>query len=101
MIDFDGMAFQIAALEIRQSIGKKDTKLCKTKCAAKLAQSTETAKHFSTVKISTTETSTAPTSTKAPIVIMWNNEWRAGITTIDCWTWIPDSSVNRRKEMPV
>ncbi|KAI3417077.1 hypothetical protein GPALN_015629 [Globodera pallida] len=36
MIDFDEMALQIAALEIRQSIGKKDTKLCKTKCAAKM-----------------------------------------------------------------
>uniref|UniRef100_A0A183C6N7 Metalloendopeptidase n=1 Tax=Globodera pallida TaxID=36090 RepID=A0A183C6N7_GLOPA len=31
MIDFDDMPLQIAALEIRQSIGKKDTKLCKTK----------------------------------------------------------------------
>ncbi|KAI3408287.1 hypothetical protein GPALN_011921 [Globodera pallida] len=31
MIDFDGMPFLIAALELRQSIGKKDTKLCKTK----------------------------------------------------------------------
>uniref|UniRef100_A0A183C6Z5 Fucosyltransferase n=1 Tax=Globodera pallida TaxID=36090 RepID=A0A183C6Z5_GLOPA len=66
MIDFDGMAFQIAVLEIRQSIGKKDTKLCKTKCAAKLAQSTETVKH---------------TSTKEPIVVMWNSEWLGGITT--------------------
>uniref|UniRef100_A0A183BZ92 Metalloendopeptidase n=1 Tax=Globodera pallida TaxID=36090 RepID=A0A183BZ92_GLOPA len=31
MIDFNGMAFQIAAMEIRRSIGKKDMKLCKTK----------------------------------------------------------------------
>uniref|UniRef100_A0A914H4P2 Uncharacterized protein n=1 Tax=Globodera rostochiensis TaxID=31243 RepID=A0A914H4P2_GLORO len=37
MIDFDCMQFQIAALEIRQFIGKKDPKLCKTKCAAKWA----------------------------------------------------------------
>ncbi|KAI3419212.1 hypothetical protein GPALN_006963 [Globodera pallida] len=36
MIDFDGMAFQLAALEIRQFIGKKDIKLCKTKCAVKM-----------------------------------------------------------------
>uniref|UniRef100_A0A914ID34 Metalloendopeptidase n=1 Tax=Globodera rostochiensis TaxID=31243 RepID=A0A914ID34_GLORO len=36
MIDFNEMAFQIAVLEIRQSKGKKDTKLCKTKCAAKM-----------------------------------------------------------------
>ncbi|KAI3418697.1 hypothetical protein GPALN_007805 [Globodera pallida] len=42
MIDFDGMPLQIAALEIRQSIGKNDTKLCKTKCAAKWESQTET-----------------------------------------------------------
>uniref|UniRef100_A0A914I0N5 Uncharacterized protein n=1 Tax=Globodera rostochiensis TaxID=31243 RepID=A0A914I0N5_GLORO len=42
MIDFDGMPLQIAALEIRQSIGKNDTKMCKTKCAAKWESQTET-----------------------------------------------------------
>ncbi|KAI3411007.1 hypothetical protein GPALN_003091 [Globodera pallida] len=52
MIDFDGIAFQIAALEIRQFIGKKDMKLCKTKC------------------------------TKEPIVILWNNEWIGGDTVL-------------------
>uniref|UniRef100_A0A914I3Q1 Metalloendopeptidase n=1 Tax=Globodera rostochiensis TaxID=31243 RepID=A0A914I3Q1_GLORO len=42
MIDFDGMPLQIAALEIRQSIGKNDTKMCKTKCAAKWELQTKT-----------------------------------------------------------
>uniref|UniRef100_A0A183BXF5 Fucosyltransferase n=1 Tax=Globodera pallida TaxID=36090 RepID=A0A183BXF5_GLOPA len=95
MIDFDGMAFQIAALEIRQSIGKKDTKLCKTKCAAKLAQSTETSTATTAINLkvdpirnptrhfSRPGTTLMSKSTKEPIVIMWNNEWRAGITTID------------------
>ncbi|KAI3417070.1 hypothetical protein GPALN_015622 [Globodera pallida] len=61
MIDFDDMPLQIAALEIRQSIGKNDTKLCKTKCAAKWESQTEppmetepqteTPKDLSTMKI--------------------------------------------------
>uniref|UniRef100_A0A183CG10 Fibrinogen C-terminal domain-containing protein n=1 Tax=Globodera pallida TaxID=36090 RepID=A0A183CG10_GLOPA len=63
MIDFDCMQFQIAALEIRQFIGKKDPKLCKTKCSAKWALPTETPKDFLTVKLSTTQISTATTTT--------------------------------------
>uniref|UniRef100_A0A914H3M4 Uncharacterized protein n=1 Tax=Globodera rostochiensis TaxID=31243 RepID=A0A914H3M4_GLORO len=74
MIDFDGMPLQIAALEIRQSIGKNDTKMCKTKCAAKLESQTEipmetepqteTPKDSSTVKIPKTDLPTTETSTK-------------------------------------
>uniref|UniRef100_A0A914IG72 Metalloendopeptidase n=1 Tax=Globodera rostochiensis TaxID=31243 RepID=A0A914IG72_GLORO len=35
MKDYDGMALQIAAMEILRSIGEKDEKLCKETCAAK------------------------------------------------------------------
>uniref|UniRef100_A0A914H8W2 Metalloendopeptidase n=1 Tax=Globodera rostochiensis TaxID=31243 RepID=A0A914H8W2_GLORO len=63
MRDFNGMAFQLAALEIRQFIGKKDMKLCKTKCAAKWEPQTEAPKDSSTMKISRTEPSTATTTT--------------------------------------
>uniref|UniRef100_A0A183CIP0 EGF-like domain-containing protein n=1 Tax=Globodera pallida TaxID=36090 RepID=A0A183CIP0_GLOPA len=62
MRDFNGMTFQIAALEIRQFIGKKDMKLCKTKCEAKWEPQTEAPKDSSTMKISRTEPSTSTTT---------------------------------------
>uniref|UniRef100_A0A914HB54 Uncharacterized protein n=1 Tax=Globodera rostochiensis TaxID=31243 RepID=A0A914HB54_GLORO len=42
MKDYDGMALRIAAMEILQSIGEKDEKLCKKTCAAKWEHPTET-----------------------------------------------------------
>uniref|UniRef100_A0A183BZQ4 PEROXIDASE_4 domain-containing protein n=1 Tax=Globodera pallida TaxID=36090 RepID=A0A183BZQ4_GLOPA len=45
MKDYDGMALQIAAMEILRSVGEKDEKLCKKTCAAKWEHPTETT-HF-------------------------------------------------------
>uniref|UniRef100_A0A914GUA5 Fucosyltransferase n=1 Tax=Globodera rostochiensis TaxID=31243 RepID=A0A914GUA5_GLORO len=89
MIDFDGISFQIAALEIRQSIGKKDKKSCKIKCAAKLGHSTEKPK-----------TSTVTTYTKDPIVLMWNNVWREATTIMLLESGFPYAPVIAENKCP-
>uniref|UniRef100_A0A183CEX3 Metalloendopeptidase n=1 Tax=Globodera pallida TaxID=36090 RepID=A0A183CEX3_GLOPA len=48
MKDYDGMALQIAAMEILRTVGEKDEKLCKKTCAAKWEQPTETTEKTST-----------------------------------------------------
>uniref|UniRef100_A0A914GYW5 Metalloendopeptidase n=1 Tax=Globodera rostochiensis TaxID=31243 RepID=A0A914GYW5_GLORO len=65
MRDFNGMAFQLAALEIRQFIGKKDMKLCKTKCAAKWESQTKMPKYSSTTNRTSTATMLSPVMPKA------------------------------------
>uniref|UniRef100_A0A914I9D1 Metalloendopeptidase n=1 Tax=Globodera rostochiensis TaxID=31243 RepID=A0A914I9D1_GLORO len=72
MIDFDVMPFQIAAMEIRQSIGKKDAKLCKTKCAAKWETLKEMEPQTGTAKDSST---LSPVMPKAQHVDHFGTNW--------------------------
>uniref|UniRef100_A0A183C1V7 ZnMc domain-containing protein n=1 Tax=Globodera pallida TaxID=36090 RepID=A0A183C1V7_GLOPA len=58
MKDYDGMALQIAAMEILRTVGEKDEKLCKKTCSA--AKPTEKPMATSTEKTSTKVISTTP-----------------------------------------
>uniref|UniRef100_A0A914GZ42 Metalloendopeptidase n=1 Tax=Globodera rostochiensis TaxID=31243 RepID=A0A914GZ42_GLORO len=60
MKDYDGMALQIAAMEILRSVGEKDGKLCKKTCVAKWEHPTEKPMVTSTEKTSTKVISTTP-----------------------------------------
>uniref|UniRef100_A0A914H1F1 Uncharacterized protein n=1 Tax=Globodera rostochiensis TaxID=31243 RepID=A0A914H1F1_GLORO len=81
MKDYDGMALQIAAMEILRSIGEKDGKLCKKTCVAKWEHPTEKPMATSTEKTSTKVISTTPN----PLASMKKNVDHFGIncTQID------------------